>query len=300
MSGQRSSLLLLLVVSGALVGCDDPAQPVKPEPKPAPVVPGPVDADAPEEFTTTESGLKYRFRRKSDGKKPTEGQATVVLFRGWLDDGTYFDTTYGTGGAPRTMDLKSQVAGWMEGLMLAGEGSMIELEVPPKLGYGEFGRPGAIPPNQTLHFLVEVLKVVDIPPPPADLQPSSQEELTQPGPVDSDAPEEFTTTSSGLKYRIRRKSSGKKPKATDTVTVNYRGWRDDNHVFDSSYRRTQPQTFGLPDVVAGWREGMLLVPVGGMIELEIPPDLGYGPAGRPPEIPPNATLHFIVELLEIK
>jgi FKBP-type peptidyl-prolyl cis-trans isomerase FkpA len=121
-----------------------------------------------------------------------------------------------------------------------------------------------------------------------------------PGPVDKDAPEEFTTTKSGLKYRIRRKSNGDKPKGANIVSVNYKGWLDDGKEFDSSYQRGQPATFPLRGVIAGWREGLQLVGQGGMIELAIPSELGYKAAGFPPKVPPNATLHFVVELLDIK
>jgi len=122
----------------------------------------------------------------------------------------------------------------------------------------------------------------------------------EPGPMDKDAPEEFTTTSSGLKYRILRKSDAEKPKATDTVTVHYRGWLDDKTEFDSSYKRGEPISFPLNRVIKGWTEGMQLVGEGGMIELEIPAELGYGKQGAGNVIPPNARLHFLVELIEIK
>ena len=119
------------------------------------------------------------------------------------------------------------------------------------------------------------------------------------GPTDADAPADFTQTESGLKYRILRKSDGVKPTASDTVTVHYAGWLDDQTEFDSSYRRGKPATFALNQVVAGWTEGLQFVSEGGMIELEIPPFLGYGPQGSPGSIPPNATLHFKVELIDI-
>jgi FKBP-type peptidyl-prolyl cis-trans isomerase FkpA len=122
----------------------------------------------------------------------------------------------------------------------------------------------------------------------------------EPGPADKDAPKDFTTTKSGLKYRILRKADGDKPRAANTVSVNYKGWLDDKTEFDSSYKRNQPATFPLNMVIRGWTEGLQLVGKGGMIELEIPGNLAYGPAGRPPKIPGNATLHFIVELLDIQ
>ena len=120
------------------------------------------------------------------------------------------------------------------------------------------------------------------------------------GVMDDDAPMEFTTTRSGLKYRVLRNSDGKQPLAHNTVTVNYRGWLDNGREFDSSYKRGEPISFPLGGVIAGWTEGMQLVGNGGMIELWIPSDLGYGAKGSPPSVPPNATLHFIVELLAVK
>ena len=124
--------------------------------------------------------------------------------------------------------------------------------------------------------------------------------IFEPGPIDTDAPAEFTATPSGLKYRILRKASGDKPTSSSTVTVNYVGWLDDGSEFDSSYRRGEPATFPLSGVVRGWTEGLQLVNEGGMIELEIPSELGYGAAGAPGSIPPHATLHFKVELIDIK
>ena len=123
-----------------------------------------------------------------------------------------------------------------------------------------------------------------------------------PGPVDKDAPEQFTKTDSGLKYRIRRKSDGKKPTSKSMVTVHYRGRLNDDagDIFDTSYGTGGiPVQFGVGGVIPGWAEGLQLMSEGGMIELEVPSDLGYGQRGQPPAIPGNATLHFIVELVTV-
>ncbi|QDU62620.1 putative FKBP-type peptidyl-prolyl cis-trans isomerase [Planctomycetes bacterium Pan216] len=110
----------------------------------------------------------------------------------------------------------------------------------------------------------------------------------------------FKETESGLKYRLLKESDGKKPTAEDSVTVHYRGWLDDGTEFDSSYKRNEPTSFPLNRVIKGWTEGLQLVGEGGKIELEIPPDLGYGARGAPGAIPPNATLHFEVELIKVQ
>ena len=120
------------------------------------------------------------------------------------------------------------------------------------------------------------------------------------GALDKDAPKTFSTTTSGLKYRVLRKGSGGMPKAANTVEVHYHGWLDNGKVFDSSYDRGKSIAFPLNRVIAGWTEGMQLVGQGGMIELEIPSKLGYGDRGAGADIPPGATLHFLVELLEVK
>ncbi len=124
------------------------------------------------------------------------------------------------------------------------------------------------------------------------------------GPIDPDAPEEFTETDSGLKYRILRKSDGRKPGPEDAVEAHYKGWFDSGKQFDSSYERGQPLPFtvktGPGGVIPAWVEAVQLIGKGGMIEIEAPGDLAYGPRGHPAGIPPNATLHFIIELTNIR
>ena len=120
------------------------------------------------------------------------------------------------------------------------------------------------------------------------------------GAIDEKAAKTFTTTESGLKYRILREGKGAKPTARQTVEVNYHGWLDNEKVFDSSYDRKESISFGLNQVIKGWTEGMQLVGQGGMIELEIPSKLGYGERGQGRDIPGGATLHFLVELIAVK
>ncbi len=120
------------------------------------------------------------------------------------------------------------------------------------------------------------------------------------GKIDDNAAKTFTTTDSGLNYRILRAGDGAKPTARQSVEVHYHGWLDNKSVFDSSYKRGESISFPLNRVIAGWTEGMQLVGKGGMIELEIPPKLGYGAQGAGAAVPPNATLHFLVELIEVK
>jgi FKBP-type peptidyl-prolyl cis-trans isomerase FkpA len=107
------------------------------------------------------------------------------------------------------------------------------------------------------------------------------------------------STESGLQYQVLRAGAGAKPAATDTVRVHYRGTLLNGKEFDSSYANGgQPVEFALNQVIKGWSEGLQLMPVGSKYRFWIPAALAYGPNG-PPQIGPNATLSFEVELLGI-
>ena len=108
------------------------------------------------------------------------------------------------------------------------------------------------------------------------------------------------STPSGLYYEVIQAGSGEKPKPTDTVKVHYTGKLIDGTKFDSSVDRGEPAEFPLNGVIPGWTEGLQLVGVGGKLKLYIPSKLGYGEQGAGGSIPPNATLIFDIELLEIK
>jgi FKBP-type peptidyl-prolyl cis-trans isomerase FklB len=104
---------------------------------------------------------------------------------------------------------------------------------------------------------------------------------------------------SGLQYKIVKQGTGKLPKVTDTVTVNYRGTLINGEEFDSSYSRNQPATFTLNQVIKGWTEGLQYIKEGGKVILYIPPELAYGERGAGQVILPNSTLIFEVELIKI-
>lgn len=111
--------------------------------------------------------------------------------------------------------------------------------------------------------------------------------------------ENLTTTASGLKYVDLVVGTGASPAPTDTVTVHYTGTLENGTVFDASRNHGGPVSFALNGVIKGWTEGVGSMKVGGIRKLVIPPDLGYGSKGAGSVIPPNATLTFIVELLDI-
>jgi FKBP-type peptidyl-prolyl cis-trans isomerase FkpA len=107
-------------------------------------------------------------------------------------------------------------------------------------------------------------------------------------------------TASGMVYQSLKEGSGKSPKASNTVEVNYRGTLTNGKEFDSSYKRNQSISFPLTGVIPCWTEGVQLMKVGGKAKLVCPPELAYGSRGAGRDVPPNATLIFEVELLGIK
>jgi FKBP-type peptidyl-prolyl cis-trans isomerase FklB len=108
------------------------------------------------------------------------------------------------------------------------------------------------------------------------------------------------TLPSGLQYKVLKAGAGKKPTATDTVTVHYRGTLIDGKEFDSSYRRGKPATFPVNGVIPGWTEALPLMEEGAKWELFIPSNLAYGERSAGGDIGPNATLIFEVELISIE
>jgi FKBP-type peptidyl-prolyl cis-trans isomerase len=111
--------------------------------------------------------------------------------------------------------------------------------------------------------------------------------------------EGVVTTASGLQYKVLKQGTGPSPKATDVVRTHYEGSFINGKVFDSSIKRGEPAAFGVNQVIPGWTEALQLMKVGDKWQLFVPSKLAYGPEGSQGAIPPDSTLIFEVELLEI-
>jgi FKBP-type peptidyl-prolyl cis-trans isomerase len=107
------------------------------------------------------------------------------------------------------------------------------------------------------------------------------------------------TTASGLQYQVLVEGTGPRPGPNDRVQVHYVGELPDGTVFDSSRARGAPNEFSLNSIIKGWAEGLQLMRSGGTYRFTIPPELAYGEQGAGDTVPPNATLVFEVELLEV-
>ncbi len=239
------------------------------------------------EMTTTDSGLQYWVTDEGAGEMPQTGNVVQVHYNGLLADGSMFDSSYESD-QPLTFPLGvgAMIPGWDEGISMMPVGTKAKMIIPADLAFGDRGVPNLIPPGATLYFEVEVV----------DILPGAPE---SPTPVDE---ADYQTTDSGLKYYDFEVGDGPTPEAGQTVVTNYTGWLEDGTKFDSSLDRGQPLPFvlGAGQVIPGWDEGIATMKVGGKRQLVIPPELGYGADGAGGVIPPNATLIFEVELVDIQ
>ena len=143
-----------------------------------------------------------------------------------------------------------------------------------------------------------------------EMRKKQQEQMQQAGAASKKEGEAFlaanktkdgvVTLPSGLQYKILTPGTGPKPTASDSVVCNYRGTLINGTEFDSSYKRGEPATFPVTGVIKGWTEALQLMPVGSKWQLFVPSDLAYGERSPAPEIGPDSTLIFEVELVSIQ
>jgi len=142
------------------------------------------------------------------------------------------------------------------------------------------------------------------PTPAVETTPPSAKDASRKSPdAPLDLPDDaYTATPSGLKIHVVQEGTGPSPQPGQTVKVDYTGWLTNGTRFDSSLDRAEPIVFavGTGLVIKGWDEALLGMKVGGKEQIVVPPDLAYGEKGRPPVIPPTATLIFDVELVGVE
>ena len=308
--------LTTLLCAGTLLGIACTSSPPEAERKPAPAVeaakpvaPTPVEPAAPElplepsadiKFTapfdgtpvatsTTEGGIAVSDYELGTGIEAVKGGEVEVHYTGYLTDGAIFDSSLPRK-RPFTFELGAGrvIKGWDEGVVGMKVGGKRKLVIPSKLGYAD-RRAGKIPPNSTLIFTIELLSVTPPLPPPQPLTAFEGKPL---------AARKIEKNLVVADYKI---GDGPEAKATDTVSVHYRGTLKDGTEFDSSLARPKPLVFvlGSGRVIKGWDLGIAGMKVGGLRKLTIPADLAYGERARG-KIPANADLTFTVELMAVK
>lgn len=248
---------------------------------------------------TLKSGLEYANDTLGTGATAKSGELVSVdfsawtikdsknLFTDWNKDTTMKKNLIGTNKFRKepinfvlgeNRFIKGSDEG-IEGMKVGGTRTII---IPSKLAYGKRGI-GPIPPNSDLKVQIKLVSV---------------KEPAHEWAIDST---KIKSTKDGLKYEIIKQGTGPKAKAGDIVTVNYSGYLMDGKKFDSSVDRGEPFKFklGAHSVIKGWEEGIELLNKGAKARLIIPPSLGYG-NNHMGIIPPNSTLVFDVELLNIQ
>ena len=247
-----------------------------------------------------DNGIRYVIDSVGNGKTAKMGDLVSIHFDGWYltdkDKNNLFTDwskdsskkvqSLGSSRKYHPLDIKLAPNQFIKGSELGMVGMKVgerrTIIIPDSLAYGKKGL-GPVPPNSDIKVVVDLLGI-KVPVKRWDVDTSKT-----------------LVTPSGLKYIPVKEGTGIKADSGKIVKVDYSGYFLDGKKFDSSVDRGQPFTFvlGTKSVIPGWEEGISLMKEGGKAELIIPPDLAYGKNGRG-IIPPNSTLVFDVELLEVK
>ncbi len=247
-----------------------------------------------------DNGIKYSIDSVGNGKVAKLGDFVSIHFQGWYltdkdkkdlfndwsKDSSKKVQSLGSSREFHPVNIKLAEGQFIKGSELGIEGMKVgekrTIIIPDSLAYGKKGL-GPVPPNSDIKVVVDLLEI-KVP--------------VERWKVDTTA---AFVTSSGLKFIPVKEGTGAKADSGKIVKVNYSGYFLDGRKFDSSVDRGQPIQFalGAGQVIPGWEQGIALMKEGGKAELIIPSNLAYGEKGRG-EIPPNSTLVFDVELLEVR
>ena len=232
---------------------------------------------------TTESGIVWETLKASEGAVPKPGELVELRYAFWSPSRNLLDCSEMSNQTLKGVIGRLPVKFMDEMALLVPVGARVRCEVPAALGI-QRPMPGVKEGARTV-WEIEVVSAKPAPPVP-------EFALSDPA--------KLVKTASGLQYEVIREGTGTKPKPTSRVTVHYAGWLTDGTMFDNSFERGEPTTFGVGQVIRGWTEGLQLMKEGAVYKFTIPGDLAYGQRGSGDKIPPNATLVFHVELIEVQ
>ena len=252
------------------------------------------------EVVTSKTGLRYIITQPGAGEVPEDGDKLMLHLKFKLADGQVIDDTR-ENKEPMAIPAGSEMRlkGLAEGIAGMKKGEHRTVIVPHKLGFGEAGAGGKIPPFATLIFELELTDVKSGKTPTTDTDKKLIKSII--AKLEKDHPKaKLVTTKSGLSYVVTKSGAGEKVGNGKKIKAHYAGRLLDGTEFDSSVKRDVPFEFvvGTGQVIKGWDEALSDMKKGEKRTLIIPPALAYGEGGRPPVIPPAATLVFDVELVD--
>jgi FKBP-type peptidyl-prolyl cis-trans isomerase len=226
----------------------------------------------------TDSGVYYVIEKEGTGNKPKDDSEVTVNYKGYLLNDEEFDK-----GDSIYFYLNQVIPGWRDGLKEFKEGSSGKIFIPSSLAYGSSGS-GSIPANEPVGFDIKLLGI-DL------VDKANKKEIRD---YANKKGWKLDSLDSGLYYVIENQGTGINPTASSYVTVSYKGYFTDEKIFDGS-----TATFGLNNVIEGWRLGIPLFKKGGKGKLLIPSRLGYGSYGsNSGKIAPGKVLIFDIELID--
>jgi peptidylprolyl isomerase len=250
---------------------------------------------------TLKSGLKYNEVKVGTGAEAKNGDLIEIHFKGWvIKDSSDLFSDWSVDSTKKAdliadsyamnqpmkfvLGTESFIKGSEEGIVGMKAGGQRTIIIPANLGYGAEGM-GPIPPNSSIRVLVELVS-------------TKEATVAKMWDVDSTL---FKTTKTGLKYAIIKEGEGELVVKDKQATVHYSGFLLDGSKFDSSVERDEPFTFvaGVGQVIPGWDEGVQLMKKGSKARFIVPANLAYGDRDLG-KIPPNSTLIFDVEVLDVK
>lgn len=234
---------------------------------------------------TTGTGIRYRVVNPGAGTPPDATQTFKLVFTYWTAEGTLIESSLNTPTGGITANTEQLMLPFMKELpLLMAPGSVWVCDVPADQGFGQRTVPGVAPGASTIWRmeLREILNPLPIP------------EFRRPDPATA------VQTESGLTIQTLVAGSGEPPREDQNVVVHYAGWlAKSGEIFDNSFERGEPSTFGVTRVISGWTEALLELPPGSTALLEIPAALAYGSQGAPPAIGPNEDLIFFVQVIDV-
>ena len=230
---------------------------------------------------TTISGLKYTFIKFGDGLKVEEGDKVITNYIGRFENDSVFDNSYKTGVPFSFKVTKGQaIEGYLEVVRLMHKGDKAKIVIPSSLAYGATGV-GAIPPDATLKFEIEI---TDLKKAPKPFVVGKKDTLK---------------LESGVKYVIIQQGKGEKINLWDLITVNYSGYLPDGKMFDASFERDTPFRYRMGNGLKGLDETLVKLKVGTKVRIVIPYALAFGDNGVTGIVPPKTNVIYDFEILSV-